>query len=113
MFGFDGDSPDVFRRTLTTLDDLEVDVIQVSIFTPLPGTPRAKLLADRIFDRDWENYDFHHAVFQPAKMSPRDLQAGHDWVTTSVLSALAHRSAILAASATARSLGLARLSVGP
>ena len=81
VFGFDGDSPDVFRRTLTTLDDLEVDVIQVSIFTPLPGTPRAKLFADRIFDRDWENYDFHHAVFQPAQMSPRDLQAGHDWVT--------------------------------
>lgn len=82
VFGFDGDSPDVFRRTLATLDDLEVDAIQVSIFTPLPGTPRATLWADRIFDRDWEHYDFHHAVFQPANMSPRDLQAGHDWVTS-------------------------------
>lgn len=81
VFGFDGDGPDVFRRTLTTLDDLEVDLIQVSIFTPLPGTPRARLLADRIFNRDWSDYDFHHAVFQPARMSPRDLQAGHDWVT--------------------------------
>ncbi|MCX7426488.1 MAG: radical SAM protein [Planctomycetia bacterium] len=81
VFGFDGDGPDVFRRTLKTLDDLEVDLIQVSIFTPLPGTPRAKLLADRVFDRDWANYDFHHAVFQPGGMSPRDLQAGHDWVT--------------------------------
>jgi len=81
VFGFDGDGPEVFRKTLRTLDDLEVDLIQVSIFTPLPGTPRAKLLADRIFDRDWANYDFHHAVFRPAKMSPRDLQAGHDWVT--------------------------------
>jgi radical SAM superfamily enzyme YgiQ (UPF0313 family) len=82
VFGFDGDSPDVFRRTLATLDDLEVDVIQVSIFTPLPGTPRAQLLADRILDHDWANYDFHHAVFQPANMSPRELQAGHDWVTS-------------------------------
>ena len=81
VFGFDGDGRDVFRRTLKTLDDLEVDVIQVSIFTPLPGTPRAKLLADRIFDRDWADYDFHHTVFQPAQMSSRDLQAGHDWVT--------------------------------
>ena len=81
VFGFDGDGRDVFRRTLKTLDDLEVDVIQVSIFTPLPGTPRAKLLADRIFDRNWEDYDFHHTVFQPAHMSSRDLQAGHDWVT--------------------------------
>jgi radical SAM superfamily enzyme YgiQ (UPF0313 family) len=81
VFGFDGDGPDVFRRTLKMLDDLEVDLIQVSIFTPLPGTPRATLLADRVFDRDWADYDFHHAVFQPAKMSARDLQAGHDWVT--------------------------------
>jgi radical SAM superfamily enzyme YgiQ (UPF0313 family) len=81
VFGFDGDGCDVFRRTLKMLDDLEVDLIQVSIFTPLPGTPRATLLADRILDRNWANYDFHHAVFQPARMSTRDLQAGHDWVT--------------------------------
>lgn len=81
VFGFDGDNPDVFRHTLATLDQLEVDVIQVSIFTPLPGTPRAHALADRIFDRNWEHYDFHHAVFEPARMSPRELQAGHDWVT--------------------------------
>ena len=81
VFGFDGDNTDVFRRTLKTLDDLEVDVIQASIFTPLPGTPRARLLADRIYDHNWEHYDFHHTVFQPAQMSPRDLQAGHDWVT--------------------------------
>jgi len=71
----------VFRRTLETLEELEVDAIQVSIFTPLPGTPRPKLLADRIFDRDWTHYDFHHTVFQPAHMSPDELQAGHDWVT--------------------------------
>ncbi len=81
VFGFDGDGPDVFRRTLKALDDLEVDLVQVSIFTPLPGTPRAQLLADRIVDRDWANYDFHHVVYQPAGMQPRDLQRGHDWVT--------------------------------
>jgi len=81
VFGFDGDDPTVFRRTLQVLDDLAIDMIQVSIFTPLPGTPRARLLAGRVFDRDWENYDFHHVVFEPAKMRPSDLQSGHDWVT--------------------------------
>jgi len=81
VFGFDGDGPDVFRRTLRTLDELEVDAIQVSIFTPLPGTPRSQLLAGRIFDHDWAHYDFHHVVFHPAQMGARDLQAGHDWVT--------------------------------
>jgi len=81
VFGFDGDAPGVFQETLKALDDLEVDVVQVSIFTPLPGTPRASLMAGRIIDRDWASYDFHHVVFEPARMRPADLQAGHDWVT--------------------------------
>jgi radical SAM superfamily enzyme YgiQ (UPF0313 family) len=81
VLGFDGDGPGVFRQTVDTLEDLGVDAIQVSIFTPLPGTPRAAFMAGRVFDRNWANYDFHQVVFQPAKMSPSDLQAGHDWVT--------------------------------
>ncbi len=81
VFGFDGDDPTVFRRTLKVLDDLDIDMIQVSIFTPLPGTPRAELLAERVLDRDWASYDFHHVVFEPGNMRPSDLQAGHDWVT--------------------------------
>ena len=81
VFGFDGDDPTVFRRTLKVLDDLGIDMIQVSIFTPLPGTPRARLIADRVLDRNWANYDFHHAVFEPGNMRPSDLRAGHDWVT--------------------------------
>ena len=81
VFGFDGDTPDVFGRTLDVLDQLRVDLIQVSIFTPLPGTPRATLLADRIIDRDWAHYDFHNVVFEPARMTARQLQDGHDWVT--------------------------------
>ena len=81
MFGFDGDTPDVFAATLKQLDDLEIDVIQASIFTPLPGTPRYAMMKDRLTDGDWSHYDFHHAVFRPKYMSAADLQAGHDWVT--------------------------------
>lgn len=81
VFGFDGDGPEVFRRTMQVLEVLEVDLIQASIFTPLPGTPRATQLAGRVFDHQWANYDFHHVVFQPARMRCEQLQAGHDWVT--------------------------------
>lgn len=65
-----------FRQCLTSACPSEV-----SISTPLPGTPRATLLAGRVLDRHWGNYDFHHVVFQPAGMQPEELQAGHDWVT--------------------------------
>ena len=81
VFGFDHDTPEVFQRTLDMLDRLEVDVIQISIFTPLPGTPRFRAMKSRISDRNYSHYDFHNAVYQPQGMTRDDLQAGHDWVT--------------------------------
>ena len=81
VFGFEGDDPTVFRKTLSLLDELEVDAIQVSIFTPLPGTAQFETVQPRIVDRDWSHYDFHHVVFQHSVMSGEELQAGHDWVT--------------------------------
>ena len=81
VFGFDGDDAGVFRRTLGLLDDLEIDMVQVSVLTPLPGTPLHRDMAARIIDRDWSHYDFHHVVFEPRRMSSEELQAGHDWVT--------------------------------
>jgi radical SAM superfamily enzyme YgiQ (UPF0313 family) len=81
VFGFEGDTPDVFAHTLGILDRLEVDAVQVSILTPLPGTPAFQKMKGRIHDHDWSNYDFHHAVFKPKRMSSEELQTGHDWVT--------------------------------
>ena len=81
VFGFDDDDPNVFQQTLDVLDKLEIDAAQISIFTPLPGTPRFDSMEKRIIDSDWSHYDFHHAVFQPSNMSPKDLKDGHDWVT--------------------------------
>lgn len=81
VFGFDDDEPGVFEKTIKLLDQLEIDIIQVSIFTPLPGTRRFSAMQERIFNHNWSDYDFHHAVFQPRKMSAQALQAGHDWVT--------------------------------
>jgi radical SAM superfamily enzyme YgiQ (UPF0313 family) len=81
VFGFDSDGAGVFRETLELLDDLEIDVAQVSILTPLPGTRQFNAMKPRIIDDDWSHYDFHHVVFEPVGMSARALQAGHDWVT--------------------------------
>jgi radical SAM superfamily enzyme YgiQ (UPF0313 family) len=81
VFGFDSDDRSVFRRTLALLDELRIDMIQVSVLTPLPGTPYHEKLDSRIFDRDWSHYDYHRVVFEPQRMSARELQAGHDWVT--------------------------------
>lgn len=81
VFGFDGDDAAVFASTMRILDELQIDVVQVSIFTPLPGTPRHAAMQARLTDTDWSHYDFHRVVFEPRRMTAQDLQAGHDWVT--------------------------------
>lgn len=81
VFGFDGDRSEVFRRTLKILEELQIDAIQVSLVTPLPGTRLFENMTDRILDWNWADYDFHHVVFQPRGMSVEALQAGHDWIT--------------------------------
>jgi radical SAM superfamily enzyme YgiQ (UPF0313 family) len=99
VFGFDGDGPEVFRETLAALDDLRIDMAQISILTPLPGTPYFESMKGRIMDGDWAHFDYHHAVFQLAGMSAEALKAGHDWATRQFYSAarIARRLARVAA----------------
>lgn len=80
MVGFDADGVNVFRQTLGMLDEVGIDAVQLSVFTPLPGTEAFTAMRGRIFDTDWEHYDFRHAVFTPARMSAEELQAGADWM---------------------------------
>lgn len=80
IVGFDTDGPEVFQTTLEVLERLEVDAIQLSILTPLPGTALYGSMQSRIRDWDWSHYDFRHAVFEPRRMSREALQAGADWL---------------------------------
>ena len=57
-----------------------IDAIQLAIVTPLPGTPLFESMRDRIVDRDWEHYDYRHAVFTPRLMRRDELQHGADWL---------------------------------
>lgn len=81
MFGFPEDRPSAFQQTLRLLDEVEVDAILVSLFTPLPGTPKFAAMHDRILDWNWEHYDFDHVVFDPRGMSAEALEAGQAWIT--------------------------------
>lgn len=80
IFGFEDDTVSVFASTLRMLDEIGIDAIQASILTPLPGTPLFEEMEQRVFDRNWEHYDYRHVVFEPRRMEARQLQAGADWV---------------------------------
>ena len=82
IFGFDHDRVSVFERTLEFLLKHNIDAIQVSALTPLPGTRlyEKMLKEQRIIDRHWEHYDYRHVVFRPRNMKPDQLQNGVDWI---------------------------------
>ena len=73
----------IFRRTADFLDEACVDVATVSMVVPMPGTPTFRRLRrdGRILTTDWSRYDGKkHCVFQPARISPAELEAGTEWV---------------------------------
>jgi radical SAM superfamily enzyme YgiQ (UPF0313 family) len=81
IFGFDQDDPSVFKSTVEFVQKNNMELPNFSILTPFPGTPLRKRLEGegRIFDHDWSHYDMSHVVFQPQRMSVRELQDGYLW----------------------------------
>lgn len=78
VFGMDEDTTDVFDATARFAVDAKIDLPRFAIVTPFPGTPLHTRLAGegRLLTRDWSLYDGQHVVFQPARMTPAELQSG-------------------------------------
>lgn len=77
VFGSDSDTVQTIRDTADFALDTRIDSVQFLTLTPLPGTPLYERLdaEGRLLTREWELYDGHHAVFQPALMTPEQLQS--------------------------------------
>lgn len=78
IFGFDEDTPDIFDTTLEKMYELGIDVVEVNILTPYPGTPLYDRLekSGRILTKDWSKYNQVEVVFQPKNMTPEELFEG-------------------------------------
>ena len=76
VFGSDSDTVQTIRDTVDFALKMRIDSVQFLMLTPLPGTPLFKQLESegRLITKEWDLYDGHHAVFQPALMSPEQLQ---------------------------------------
>lgn len=78
IFGFDEDTPDIFDITLEKTHELEIDVLEINILTPYPGTPLYDRLdkQGRIFTKDWSRYNQVDVVFEPNNMTVKELYEG-------------------------------------
>ncbi len=79
VFGFDQDTPGIFKDTIDFLEEAGVQNATFNILTPFPGTPLYHRLEQegRILTRDWRKYNSREdVVFQPRLMSADELLAG-------------------------------------
>ncbi|MCK5458809.1 MAG: DUF4070 domain-containing protein, partial [Thermoplasmatales archaeon] len=78
IFGFDQDTPDIFDTTIEKLNELEIDVLEINILTPYPGTPLFDKMEreKRLITRDWSRYNQVDVVFKPKHMTEKELLEG-------------------------------------
>ena len=78
VFGFDRDDEGVFERTLEFINKAKLDICNLSILTPYPGTALyTRMISEgRIIDPDWSHYNTNNVVFLPKLMTPEKLLDG-------------------------------------
>src|SRR6185503_10407846 len=81
VFGMDADDGAVFKRTVDWAIEHGIETATFHVLTPYPGTALYQRMAaqGRMLTGDWDLYDTRHAVFQPARLTPEQLENGYHW----------------------------------
>ncbi len=79
IFGMDQDTPEKLFKRAQYMIDSDIDVMQATALTPLPGTRLFARLEeeDRLlytnFPKDWDRYDLTEVVYRPRQMTAEQL----------------------------------------
>jgi len=82
IFGTDTQDKDVFKRTVDFALKNEIDAVQMTLETPLPGTAfyRQMVAEKRLlltnYPNDWRHYTIFEPVFRMKNMTPREAYEG-------------------------------------
>jgi radical SAM superfamily enzyme YgiQ (UPF0313 family) len=82
IFGMDSDTPSRLEARASYMINSDIDVMQVTHLTPLPGTRLFTKLRQETrltytdFPADWSRYDMTQVVHRPAAMSSAELAEG-------------------------------------
>jgi len=88
VFGLDEEDKSVFKKTVDFIVKTGIDLPRFTIYTPYPGTDLFDRMKKekRILTEDWSKYNCQNVVFQPKKMSVKELQEGLEWAWKEVYS---------------------------
>lgn len=81
-FGMDSDTPEKMRERTDYILSSAVDVPQITVMTPMPGTRLMRRLGEEErllytdFPADWDRYDMMELTYRPASMSIEDFKSG-------------------------------------
>ena len=86
LFGFEGETKEVFKRSLDNINSINMDSCSFFALTPIPGTKMYKDMEKqgRILTKDWSRYNGLNAVFEPSGMSKEELKTGIDQMYSNV-----------------------------
>jgi radical SAM superfamily enzyme YgiQ (UPF0313 family) len=86
IIGNDHESPTYYKALAEFLIHSGIDMVQISILTPLPGTRlmeqmqnEGRLIYDN-FPDDWDKYRFSYAVHQFDGIEPEEVYSGNNYV---------------------------------
>ncbi len=76
MIGFPDETVDSIKNDIKKVAGLKMDITQLCIITPLPGTPQWKETDEKygIFDKDWHHYNAKHLVWNHPNITPKDMR---------------------------------------
>ena len=79
IIGLDEDTPEVFDEMIEFIKSTHLVAIQISILTPLPGTPLRDQLEKekRILPTDWSRHNMTEVNFLPKRMTVEQLAEGY------------------------------------
>jgi len=88
ILGTDGDTVDSIRELYGFVERTKIAMARFYILTPIPGTElHARFRKeDRLLHEDYGKYTSTHCVFQPARMTPDELEASYRWLIRRVYS---------------------------
>jgi len=81
VFGSDEDDTTVFRETVDFCLKTGIDLPRFTVYTPFPTTELYNRLKSegRILTTDWSKYNCQNVVFQPQKMTAKELEDGLEY----------------------------------
>ncbi len=81
VFGSDEDDKTVFKETVDFCLKTGIDLPRFTVYTPFPTTTLFNRLKDegRILTTNWVKYNCQNVVFQPKKMTAKELEDGLEY----------------------------------